>query len=35
MQGVDLIVFTAGIGENSALIREQVCEGLDLDGRGF
>lgn len=35
MQGVDLIVFTAGIGENSALIREQVCEGLDWMGVDF
>lgn len=26
--GVDAIVFTAGIGENSPLIREWICEGL-------
>lgn len=25
---VDALIFTAGIGENSALIREQSCEGL-------
>lgn len=29
---VDGIVFTAGIGENSASIREAVCEGLDVLG---
>jgi acetate kinase len=36
LQGVDAIVFTAGIGENSACIRERISEacawlGLDLD----
>jgi acetate kinase len=35
--GVDAIVFTAGIGENSAAIRERVCRdagwlGVELDG---
>ena len=29
LNGVDGIVFTAGIGENSPLTREKVCEGLD------
>lgn len=29
MGGVDAIVFTAGIGENSAEIREMVCSGLE------
>ncbi|MEO7097072.1 MAG: acetate/propionate family kinase, partial [Polyangiales bacterium] len=34
--GIDALVFTGGIGENSALVREQVCEplgfmGVDLD----
>jgi acetate kinase len=34
--GLDAIVFTAGIGENSALIRERVCRdarwlGVELD----
>ncbi len=34
--GLDAIVFTGGIGENSALVRERVCErlnflGVDLD----
>jgi acetate kinase len=32
MQGVDAICFTAGIGENSDLIREKVCEGLSFMG---
>jgi acetate kinase len=27
LSGLDTIVFTGGIGENSALIREKVCEG--------
>ena len=36
MNGVDAIVFTAGIGENSAYIRKMVCEdmsylGMELD----
>ena len=26
---IDVLVFTAGIGENSAVIREMVCEGLE------
>ena len=26
---VDALVFTGGIGENSALVRQRVCEGLD------
>ncbi len=29
MCGVDAIVFTAGIGENSNYIREKICEGLE------
>ena len=32
MGGVDAICFTAGIGENSDLIREKVCQGLDFIG---
>jgi acetate kinase len=32
MKGVDAIIFTAGIGENSALIRERVLEGLEFMG---
>jgi acetate kinase len=30
---VDALVFTGGIGENSALVRQRVCE--DLDGLGI
>ncbi|MBA9085304.1 acetate kinase [Fontibacillus solani] len=32
MDGVDVIVFTAGIGENSAVVREKVCENLTYLG---
>ena len=32
MGGVDAICFTAGIGENSDLIREKVCNGLAFMG---
>ena len=36
LQGLDAIVFTAGIGENSALVRERICRdaawlGIELD----
>lgn len=36
MQGIDALVFTAGIGEHSALVRERICReaawlGLELD----
>ena len=27
-QGIDLLVFTAGVGENNAVIRQRVCEEL-------
>ena len=32
MGGVDLIVFTAGVGENSSLIRHRICQRLDFLG---
>ena len=32
MNGVDTIVFTAGVGENQASMREGGCEGLDYLG---
>ncbi|MCL2022106.1 MAG: acetate kinase [Betaproteobacteria bacterium] len=32
MNGVDVIVFTAGLGENSALLREKVCDYLGYLG---
>jgi len=36
LQGLDAVVFTAGIGENSALLRERICRdaawlGVELD----
>ena len=33
--GVDLIVFTGGVGENSKELREQVCQGLEFMGVEF
>jgi len=30
--GVDIIVFTAGIGENNAALRAQVIDGLEFMG---
>ncbi len=35
LNGLDAIVFTAGVGENSALIREKVCTNLDFLGIHF
>ncbi|MGG0719787.1 acetate kinase [Robertmurraya massiliosenegalensis] len=35
MYGVDAIIFTAGIGENSASIRERVLQGLEFMGVYF
>ena len=35
MGGVDLIVFTGGIGENAWSVREKVCEGLEFLGVEF
>lgn len=32
MGGVNVVIFTAGIGENSALIREKSCNGLECLG---
>ncbi|CAM1341348.1 acetate/propionate family kinase [Tenacibaculum amylolyticum] len=32
MNGVDAIVFTAGIGENSVLMREKICNNMDFFG---
>jgi len=32
MSGLDMLVFTGGIGENSAVIRERICDGLDFMG---
>lgn len=30
LNGLDALVFTAGLGENSPLIRQAVCEGMDF-----
>ena len=35
MGGVDLIVFTGGVGENSCEMREEVCRGLEFMGVRF
>jgi acetate kinase len=32
MGGLDLLVFTGGIGENSAIIRERICRDMDFLG---
>lgn len=32
LDGVDAIVFTAGLGENSASMRESICSGLGYLG---
>ena len=32
LNGLDAIVFTAGIGENSVLMRQMICEDLDFLG---
>ncbi len=32
MNGIDVLVFTAGVGENASLIRQRVCEGLTFFG---
>lgn len=32
LNGLDALIFTAGIGENSAVIREKVCEKMDFLG---
>lgn len=32
MGGIDAVVFTAGLGENSASMRESICKGLEFLG---
>ncbi|WP_316740762.1 acetate/propionate family kinase [Pedobacter antarcticus] len=32
MGGLDLLIFTGGIGENSTIIRSRICEGLEFIG---
>jgi acetate kinase len=33
--GLDTLVFTGGIGEHAATVREQICEGLEFLGVGL
>jgi len=35
MGGVDIIVFTAGVGENQTGMRKEVCDGLEFLGVKF
>jgi acetate kinase len=35
MAGLDAVVFTAGVGENSATVRAMVCQGLEFLGIGL
>ncbi len=35
MNGVDLILFTGGIGENDVHLREMICEDLSFFGVDF
>ena len=32
MNGLDVLVFTAGVGENSTLMRKMICENMDYLG---
>jgi len=32
LEGLDILVFTGGIGENSSITREDVCSGLEFMG---
>ena len=32
MGGLDALVFTGGIGENSAMMRQKICEQLEFFG---
>ena len=35
MGGIDLIIFTGGIGENDTVVREKSCQGLEFLGINF
>jgi len=35
MNGADVLIFTAGIGENEPALREKVCANLDFCGLEF
>jgi acetate kinase len=30
LNGIDALIFTAGVGENDVIIREMVCQGLEF-----
>jgi len=32
MEGIDMLVFTGGIGENDAVVRDEICSGLSWIG---
>lgn len=32
MNGIDVLIFTAGVGENSSALREKVCQGITFLG---
>ncbi|WP_139922619.1 acetate/propionate family kinase [Hymenobacter sp. DG01] len=32
LEGLDAVVFTAGVGENDALVRQKACQGLEFLG---
>lgn len=32
LNGADGLIFTAGVGENSAVIRDMICRGLEFAG---
>ena len=32
LNGIDVLVFTAGVGENSSIVREKTCQGLSYLG---
>jgi acetate kinase len=32
LNGLDAIIFTAGVGENDALVRSKVCQDMDYFG---
>ena len=32
MNGIDVLIFTAGVGENSPELREEICNGLEFMG---
>ncbi len=35
MNGIDVLIFTAGLGENDRLVREMVCENMEFFGIEF